>query len=394
MFFDFKKPMNRYRKKISETYFTVKVFAMAGLASSWMACSNTGHNNSSGAEKQLCIEDSIVIDASSIFKLYTTTITKRNSTEDSVLLILDKIAAIAYRIDTHHNIYDTDTMSKALTADMIGFTIDKRKIYFLSEKGVMVFSGERHVKPKAYAFDLTDVNVNGFHTAAGEFKIMDDGSFLICKFLNGERNTREGFEKYFSSKIVYKAVIDESKRYLVTKDVQDITFPIDYRKNDYHDIHPIFYTNGNNIRYTFQYWDSIGIITPEGKKRYAIPGQFSVKTEPIAEGGESSKTKSEEYTSTRNANISLLEFKHKILVFQQIGAEQYVNEETGMLNDYLSRDKRMLVFDLTTKRFDDVAYKLPPNCNPIKSYVFNNRLYLFTVNDSREKVKIYITTLK
>lgn len=394
MFFDFKKLITFYREKMVSTYFTVKVLAMAGLISSWMACSDTRHDNSSVAEKQLCIEDSIVIEASSIFRLYTTKITKRNSTEDSVLLILDKITAIAYKIDTHNNIYDTDTMSKALTGDMIGFTIDKRKIYFLYEKGVMIFSGEPNVKPKAYAFDLTDVNVNGFHTAAGEFKIMDDGSFLICKFLNGERNTREGFEKYFGSKIVYKAVIDESKPYLITKDVQDITFPIDYRKNDYHDVYPIFYTNGNNIRYTFQYWDSIGIITPEGKEGYAIPGQFSVKTEPIPEGGLGSKTKSEEYTSTRNANISLLEFKDKILLFQQIGANQYVNEETGMLNDYLSRDKRMLVFDLATKRFDDVVYKLPPNSNPIKSYVFNNRLYLFTVDESREKVKIYITTLK
>lgn len=394
MFFDIKNPINLCRKKVARTFFTVKVFAIAGALSSWIGCSDTRHDRHSGADKQISIEDSIVIDASSIFKLYPTTITKKNSTEDSVLLILDKIASVAYKIDTQNNIYDTNAMSKALTADMIGFTINKRKIYFLSEKGVMVFSGEPNVTPKAYAFDVTDVNVNGFHTAAGEFKIMDDGSFLICKFLNGERNTREGFEKYFSSKIVCKAVIDEGKRYLITKDLQDINFPIDYRKNDYNDVFPIFYTHGNNIRYVFQYWDSIGIITPEGKERYAIPKQFSVKTEPIPEGGESSKTKSDEYTSTRNANISLLEFKDKILVFQQIGAEKYVDEETGMLNDYLSLDKRMLVFDLAKKRFEDVAYKLPPNCNPVKSCVFNNHLYLFTVDEARGKIKIYITTLK
>lgn len=392
MFFDFKKPMNLYRKKISETYFTVKVFAMAGLISSWMACSDTGHDRNSGAEKQLCIEDSIVIDASSIFKLYTTTINKWNSTEDSVLLLLDKIAAIAYRIDTHHNIYGSDTMPKALTADMLGFTIDKLKCYFLYEKGVIVFSAEPNAKRKKYAFDHTDVN--SFHNFTSEFKMMNDGSFLICKYPNVDMATREGFTRYFNSKIVYNAVIDESKPYLITKDVQDISFPLDYRTNNYNDTYPILYTNGSDIRYTFEYWDSLGIITPQGKERYAIPRQFSVKTEPIPKGSLGSKTKSEEYSSTRNKNISLLEFKHKILLFQQIGAKQYVNEETGMLNDYLSRDKRMLVFDLTTKRFDDVAYKLPPNCNPIKSYVFNNRLYLFTVNDSREKVKIYITTLK
>ena len=392
MFFDFKKPMNLYRKKMVSTCFTVKVLAMAGLASSWMACSNTGHDNSSGAEKQLSIEDSIVIDASSIFKLYTTTITKMNSTEDSVLLLLDKIAAIAYRIDTHHNIYGSDTMPKALTADMLSFTIDKLKCYFLYEKGVIAFSAEPNAKRKKYAFDHTDVN--SFHNFTSEFKMMNDGSFLICKYPNEDMATREAFTRYFNSKIVYKAVIDESRPYLITKDVQNISFPVDYRTNNYNDTYPILYTNGSDIRYTFKYWDSLGIITPQGKERYAIPRQFSVKTEPIPEGSLTSKTKSEEYSSTRNKNISLLEFKHKILLFQQIGAEQYVNEETGMLNDYLSRDKRMLVFDLATKQFDDVAYKLPPNCNPVKSYVFNNRLYLFTVNESREKIKIYITTLK
>lgn len=392
MFFDIKKTMNLYRKKIAGTFFTVKVFAIAGAVSSWIACSDTRHDRNSGADKQISIEDSIVIDASSIFKLYPTTITKKNSTEDSVLLILDKIASVAYKIDTHNNIYDTNAMSKALTADMIGFTINKRKIYFLSEKGVMVFSGEPNVTPKAYGFDLTDVN--GFHNVTSEFKIMDDSTFLICKFPKGERNTREGFEKYFSSKIVCKAVIDEGKRYLITKDLQDITFPMDYRKNDYHDIYPTFCTHGNNILYTFDHWDSISILTKERKERYAIPEQFSVKTEPIPEGGESSKTKSDEYTSTRNANISLLEFKDKILVFQQIGAEKYVDEETGMLNDYLSLDKRMLVLDLAKKRFEDVAYKLPPNCNPVKSCVFNNHLYLFTVDESRGKIKIYTTTLK
>lgn len=176
-----------------------------------------------------------------------------------------------------------------------------------------------------------------------------------------ENGIPRGGLRYFSSKIVCKAVIEEDKRYLITNDLQDITFPIDYRKNDYHDIYPIFYTNGNNIRYTFQYWDSIGIITPEGKERYAIPKQFSVKTTPIPEGGIGSKTKSEEYTSTRNANISLLEFKDKILLFQQIGAEKYVDEETGMLNDYLSLDKRMLVLNLAKHRFDEVVY----NCLPI-----------------------------
>lgn len=192
MFFAIKKTMNLCRKKIARTFCTVKVFAMAGVIGSWIACSDTGHDSNSGAAKQISIEDSIVIDASSIFKLYPTTIIKKNSTEDSVLLILDKIASVAYKIDIHNNIYDTNAMSKALTADMIDFTINKRKIYFLSEKGVMVFSGEPNVKPKAYGFDLTDVKVNGFHIAAGEFKIMDDGSFLICKFLNGERNTKGG----------------------------------------------------------------------------------------------------------------------------------------------------------------------------------------------------------
>jgi hypothetical protein len=54
----------------------------------------------------------------------------------------------------------------------------------------------------------------------------------------------------------------------------------------------------------------------------------------------------------------------------------------------------MLVFDLAKKRFEDVAYKLPPNCNPVKSCVFNNHLYLFTVDESRGKIKIYTTTLK
>ncbi|MNS35112.1 hypothetical protein D3C72_672570 [compost metagenome] len=223
---------------------------------------------------------------------------------------------------------------------------------------------------------------------------MDNENFLIYKFPKGNMNDPEGRAKYFDSKIVCKANINKEAQDLITKDMLDINFPFLYRRENYKDLYPTFYAYDHNIVYTFQYWDSIAFIKNGLKERYPIPNQFSVSAEPILEEYLSSKIKSEEYFFTHNANIKLLNFKGEILVFQQIGAEKYVNEETGMLNDYLSLDKRMLVFDLDKQRFEDVAYKLPPNCNPVKSCVFNNHLYLFASSEARRKIRIYITTLK
>lgn len=386
-----KKNKNLYSNKITRSPFTVEVFWIISALCFFAACKNIGNSSKSNFKKQIQINDSLVIDAHNVFKIYTTIIKKANVNEDSLLLLLDKSSSILYKIDTGNKIINSVHIPQSITADLIGFAFKKGKYYLLSEKGLKVFSSNLESKAKEYAFDLTDAI--GFHTVAAEFKIMDDESFLIYKLPKCNMSNSIGRHEYFNSKIVCKAKIKEGNPYLITKDLIDIKFPLLYSKEIYKDLYPTFNSCDQRIVYTFQYWDSIVLIQNNLKERYAIPKQFSVSAKPMPEEYFNSKTKSEEYFSTHNSNIKLLNFEDKILVFQLIGADRYEQEETGTLNDYLSLNKKMILFDLAKRHFDGQEYELPPNCNPVKSCIFNNQLYLFSANDERRSTKIYITNL-
>ncbi|MNT67393.1 hypothetical protein D3C72_2055290 [compost metagenome] len=138
-----------------------------------------------------------------------------------------------------------------------------------------------------------------------------------------------------------------------------------------------------------QYSDSLTLIKSEKKESYAIPKEYSVTAQPIPEKNVQSRTELDAYFAMHSANVKILKDKNKIFLFQAIGAKKYIDEQTGMLNDYLSLKKRILVFDMVKKQFKPTAYKLPMNCVPGKSCIFNGKLVIFSTDETRREISVF-----
>src|SRR5690606_9222773 len=111
---------------------------------------------------------------------------------------------------------------------------------------------------------------------------------------------------------------------------------------------------------------------------------------PIPDSLMTSRTFKNEYDIIHSSNQYLIDKGNKVLLFQQVGAGKFINED-GMLNDFLSSEKRIIPFDKEAKVFEDRYYELPSGCNPIKSFVFRDRLCLACQRD--KNVVIYQTDL-
>ncbi|WP_222165709.1 hypothetical protein [Edaphocola aurantiacus] len=338
-------------------------------------------------QHKLQFTDTLKIKAESIFRIYMSKIPAANG-RDSLLLLLDRNASLLYKIDTATHLLGIDTLPERVTDGLIAFTFYKGKYHMLYENLLKIFpDGDFGINPKQYSFSTS--NGDAYHSAISEFKIDINGSFLIYCIPKLNIGEVTGRTQYFSSKIVHRGIIKEGKVLIETQPLEDITFPERYRKFYYNDLYPVFCSLGEDIvAYTVQYCDSIALISGGKKEYFKIPKQFSVAAASAPEACVQSKTESSAYFATHSANGKLLKYKQKILLFQVIGADQYYDEQSGMINDLLSREKRIVIFNIDKKQFEQTAYELPKHCNPIKSFVFNGKVYLLSTDDTRKTILV------
>lgn len=347
--------------------------------------------NSSGKEVNLGglqNVDTLKIKAENIFRIYVSKMTASNGS-DSVLLILDKSSSLLYKVDTANHILGVDTLPRTVTSDLKSFTYFNGRYCVQYGDAFTVFPPEGFsTKPKTYKF--SDGDKYAYLSTVSEFKIESDQSFLIYRIpkINNVIDVT-GRAQYFSSKIVHKGIIDDGTTQIMTKPLPEITFPDRYKKFYYNDMYPIFCRFGDSAAYTVQYSDSLTLIMSEKKESYAIPKEYSVTAKPIPEKNVQSRTELDAYFAMHSANVKILKDKNKIFLFQAIGAKKYIDEQTGMLNDYLSLKKRILVFDMVKKQFKPTAYKLPMNCVPGKSCVFNGKLVIFSTDETRREISVF-----
>lgn len=356
---------------------------------SLFSCRNVPVNKTT--QHQLQSSDTLKIRAESIFRIYVSKMPRVNG-DDSLLLLLDRTASLLYKVDTSNVILDVDTLPNAVTDGLTAFAFYKGKYYMLYENLLKIFSDSNFVAgPKLYSFDTS--NGNAYHPVTSQFEIDSNGSFLIYRIPKLNISEVVGRNRYFSSDIVYKGIIEEGKSLIKTEPQTGITFPERYKKFYYNDRYPLFCSFRDTIAYVVNYADSLAIMNNGKKEYFSIPKQFSVVTVPAPEISVESKTESSRYFATHSANGKLLRYKRKILLFQIIGAEKDYDEQSGMLNDLLSLKKRVVIFDVNKRQFEQTAYMLPANCNPVKSVVFNGKLYLLSTDDARKEVFVISVNL-
>ncbi|WP_222165710.1 hypothetical protein [Edaphocola aurantiacus] len=366
--------------------FSVGVYLIFVLSVTFFSCHDAPVNKI--AQHKLQSTDTLKIRAENIFRIYVSKIPAANG-RDSLLLLLDRNASLLYKIDASNQLLAVDTLPEKVTEDLKAFTYFKGKYCVEYEDTLKMFmSADFNAKPNVYTFKNGDVYA--YQSIISEFKIDKDQSFLIfCMPKINNLIDAAGRERYFSSKVVHKGVIiEKGKAQIETKPIGGITFPEYYKKSYYNDLYPVFCSFGDSIAYTYHYCDSIVLISGGKKEYFKIPEQFSVIAKPIPAEYVQSRTELDAYAATHSANCKLLQYKQKILLFQTIRVDRYYDEQTGMLNDYLSQKKRMLVFDMDKKQFEQTAYELPANCAPVKSCIFNGMVYLLSTDDTRKTILV------
>lgn len=378
------------KQKRKPLQLSVVVYSLLMLSVTILSC-----GNSAGKVTELHMKqhvDTLKIKSENIFRIYVSKITAANG-NDSILLILDKSSSLLYKADTTNHIVAIDTLPRTVTADLKAVTYYKGGYWVQNEETFDFFSeGAFKTTPKTYTFINADKYA--YLSTISEFKIDKEGSFLIyCIPKISNVIDAAGRNKYFSSKLVHKGIIEEGATLIKTNPLQEVTFPERYRKFYYNDMYPIFCSFGDSIVSTTQYSDSISLIVGGKNEFYTIPKEFSVIASAIPEAHVQSRTELDTYFAMHSSNVKLLKYKQKILLFQSIGANKYYDEQTGMLNDYLSLEKRIIVFDMVKKQFESIAYKLPANCVPGKSCIFNGKLVIISTDETRREISVLPTIL-
>lgn len=324
------------------------------------------------------------LNAENIFFLLLSKIETSDKTSDSLLVVWDNEKRTVHYLDTSLTLVHSLKLPSGVS-DIKAFDYFNNNYFLLTEKDIKVYDNNLSQQLKSFSFDFSDAD--GFATIGFDFKILSDSSFYLLRFPQRasivDSQTRS---YYFNSKLIVKMGLRSDS--LLMNEPLNISFPEQYRQHFFNDVHPQFYPIENAYAYTFGHWDSLAILSAENVERYAIPKPFSVQSEPFSIESMSSVTKSKEYSATNTSNINLFNYKNKIVLFQRIAAKSYVDEETGMINDYIVAAKRAVVFDMDTKKFEKDAYALPSNSNPIKIIIFNDKLHLLSTDDARQKVHI------
>lgn len=349
------------------------------------SCNNFDGKQEQVSDIQVHNSGEATIEAENIFFLFLAKVKASDKVSDSLLLVWDREARTIYHFDTSLKLVKHFKVPSKIE-DIGTFDHFNNSYYLLTEKEMIQYDDELSRKVRSFAFDFSEAD--GFHTIMNDLRIQNDSSFYVLKFpKNSSMNSKGSRERYFNTKLVNKVHFKPDSSLVYSS--LDIPFPERYKKQIYNDHYPIYAPfHEADLVYTFGHWDSIAFLKQEQVHHYAIPKRFSVQSEPFLIGDMNSVTRSKEYSNTNNANMKLLVWNNKILLFQQIGAETYVDENSGKINDYLSLNKRMIVFDMGSKKFDKEAYTLPRNSNPVRSIIFNGKLCLLSTDETRQNVTI------
>lgn len=319
------------------------------------------------------------------------TVLKDSLGQDSLLLIFNRAYSTISLLDTGKNM-SIMPMNQPMPKEDIFFRLsgayhDGSYLYMLNDYRIVIYKGlfDKYIKSVWFEQGYAA----GYINFRNNFMVSNGNTYLTAlRDYNYSDKLQRG--QFLDSPLVAKLSIgaDSIKkvRYL------PIQYPRSQRFQNYPYFYPIYYlfdSTGENYAYTFAFWDSIGIVANGTKNIVPIDRNWQHSAKP---GNDGESLDLVAFYVVNGGNNRIVKFNDQILLIQTVKNGSTI-DKNGELITFFSAPRRLLIINLKTLRMHDVAYALPPNCNPDLTIVFKNRLYLFSETDDF-KTRMYAVDFK